>query len=139
AARLGDDVDDTAGRAAVLGLVAARLDLDLLDELAVDGLALEPLDDVGRVDAVDQEEVLRRGRAVDRDRERTPLRLAVVGLNARLREYDRGVIAADRLLVDDLGLVIRAGRRRGRVHERRLARDRDGLLGRDLHLQIDGG
>ena len=76
AARLRDDVDDAAERAAVLGLVAARLDLDLLDELVVDGLALDSLEDVRRVDAVDGPLVLGRGRAVDRQRERASLRVA---------------------------------------------------------------
>src|SRR6266542_5452399 len=89
AARLGDHVDRPAGGAAVLCLVPARLDLDLLDELSVDVLPLESLDDAGRVDPIDQEEVLRRGRTVDRDGERAPLSLAVVGLDARLREQDR--------------------------------------------------
>ena len=44
AAGLRDDVDDAAERAAVLGLVAAGLDLDLLHELVVDRLALDALE-----------------------------------------------------------------------------------------------
>ena len=67
AARLRDHVDDAAGRAAVLGLVAAGLDVDLLDELEVELLALEAVLGAGRVDAVDVERVLGAGRAVDGD------------------------------------------------------------------------
>ena len=37
---LGDDVDDAAGHAAVLGRQAARLDFDFLDEVEVERLAL---------------------------------------------------------------------------------------------------
>ena len=40
---LRDDVDEAFESAAVLGLVAARLDLDLLHELVVDRLALDSL------------------------------------------------------------------------------------------------
>ena len=137
AARLRDDVDDAARVAAVLGLVAARLHFDFLDELVVDVLALEALDDVRRVDAVDQEQVLRRGRPVDRDRQRTALRLAEVRLHARLREHDLGVVAADRELVDDLGAVVAALGRRRHVDQRRLARDRHFGRGRELELEAD--
>jgi hypothetical protein len=48
---------------------AAGLDLHLLNELVVDVLTLKPLDDVRRVDAVDQEQVLGGRRAVDRQGE----------------------------------------------------------------------
>ena len=65
-AGLGDDIDDAAERPAILGLIAARLDLDLLDELVVDRLALNAFQDVRRVDAVDDPLVLGRGRTVDR-------------------------------------------------------------------------
>ncbi len=139
AAGLGDHVDHAAGIAAVLRLVAARLDLDFLDELPVEGLALEPLDDVGRVDAVDQEQILRRGRTVNRDRERAALGLANVRLHAGLREHDRRVVATERQLLHHLGRVAGAGRGRSRVHERRLTGHGDGFLGRDLHLHVDGG
>ena len=135
--RLRDDVDDAARVAAVLGLVAARLHLDFLDELVVDVLALEALDDVRRVDAVDQEQVLRRRRPIDRDRQRTALRLAEVRLHARLREHDVRVVAADRQLVDDLGAVVAPLRRRRHVDERRLARDRHLGRRRDRQLQVD--
>src|SRR5262249_60531895 len=64
---LGDDVDHAAQRPPVLGLVAAELDLDLLDELVVEGLALVAQLDAGRVDAVDDVLVLERRGAVDRD------------------------------------------------------------------------
>ena len=68
AARLRDDVDDAAGGAAVLGLVAAGLHVHRLDELEVELFALEAVLGVRGVDAVDVEGVLRAGRAVDGDR-----------------------------------------------------------------------
>jgi hypothetical protein len=68
AARLGNHVDDAAGGAPVLGLVAAGLDVDLLDELEVELLALEPVLHARGVDAVDEIRVLRARRAVDGDR-----------------------------------------------------------------------
>src|SRR5262249_61986133 len=64
---LRDDVDHAAQRSPVLGLIAAELDLDLLDELVVEGLALVAQLDAGRVDAVDDVLVLERRGAVDRD------------------------------------------------------------------------
>ena len=102
-------------------------------------LPWKPLIDVGRVDAVDEEQVLRRGRPIDRDRERPSLGLAEVRLDARLREHDVRVVAADRQLVDDLRRVVASLRRRGRVDERRLTRD--GHLGRrrERQRQVDGG
>src|SRR4029453_6652380 len=66
-ARFGDDVDDASKSPAVLGLIAARLDFDLLDELVVDGFALNAFVDVGRVDAIDDPAVFGRGRAIDRE------------------------------------------------------------------------
>src|SRR5262249_46362597 len=68
-AGLRDHVDHAAGVATFLGLVAAGLDFDFLNELVVDVFALDALDDVRGVDTVDDETVLGRGRAVDRDRE----------------------------------------------------------------------
>jgi hypothetical protein len=68
AAGLGDDVDDAAGRAPELRFVAAGLDVDRLDELEVELLALEAVFGAGGVDAVDVEDVLGAGRAVDGDR-----------------------------------------------------------------------
>ena len=128
---------DAAGVTAVLGLVARGLDFDFLDELVVDVFALDALDDVRRVDAVDQEAVLGRGRAVDRDRERAALGLAVVGLDARLREHDVGIVAArQRQLVDDLARKVRAGRRRSRVDQWRVARDDDFGRRREVQLQV---
>ena len=136
AARLRDHVDHAARVAAVLRLVSARLHFDFLDELAVDVLALEALDDVGRVDAVDQEQVLRRGRSVDRDRQRPPLRLAEVRLHARLREHHVRVVAAHRQLLDDLRRVVAALRRRRHVDHRRLTGDGDLRRRRQLQRQV---
>ena len=79
APRFGDDVDDPAQSAAVLGLISARLHLDLLHELAVDCLALHPLQDVGRVDSIDDPLMLDGRRTVDRKGERATLRLSPVG------------------------------------------------------------
>src|SRR5204863_573028 len=95
APRLRDDVDDPAGRASELGLVAAGLDLDLLDELVVDDLALDSAVDLVRVDSVDHEHVLRGGRAVDREREPPALRVAGVLVDARLKLHDTRVVSTE--------------------------------------------
>src|SRR5665811_276130 len=94
-ARLRDDVDDTAERATVFGLVAAGLDLDLLDELVVDGLALEAADDGGRVDTVNDPELLRRRGAVDRESQRPALCIALVLDDARIGPHNIRVISSD--------------------------------------------
>ncbi len=117
-------------------LVAARLDLDLVDELVVDGLALEALDDVGRVDAVDDPLVLDGGRPVDRQSERPSLRLPAIGADAGVGAHDVGVVARHRELRNDLVRVIRPGSRRGHVHERNFARHGDGFPLDDLQFQI---
>ena len=96
ATRFRDDVDDAAERPAVLRLVAARLDLDLLDELVVDGLPLNPLEDVGRVDAVDDPLVLGGRRPIDRQRERTALCIAPIGRDPGVRPHDVGIVARGR-------------------------------------------
>src|SRR6266508_4695823 len=80
---LGDDVDDAAGGPAKLGLVAAGLDLDLLDELTVDDLALHAAHDAVRMDAVDDELVFGGCRPIDRQRQTAPLPIAGVLLPAR--------------------------------------------------------
>ena len=136
AAGLRDDVDHAAERPAVLGLVAAGLDLDLLDELAVDGLALEAFDDVGRVDAVDDVLVLDGCRAVYCQRERASLRLAPVGVDARVRPDDIGVVAGHGQARDDLRRVVRAGRRGIHIHQRRLAADRHRFRRRELQGDV---
>ena len=111
APRLRDDVDDPAGRASELGLVAAGLDLDLLDELVVDDLALDSAVDLVRVDSVDHEHVLRGGRAVDREREPPALRVAGVLVDARLKLHDARVVSTERQLLHDLRRVVGAARR----------------------------
>src|SRR5262245_45030372 len=67
-AALGDDIDHAAGRSAVFRLEAGALDLHFADELERDGaLAAERgVTNVGDFDAVDDEDVLRTARAVDR-------------------------------------------------------------------------
>ena len=138
AARLGDDVDHAAERPTVLGRVAAGLDLDFLDELAVDRLPLEAPDDVGRVDTVDDELVLHGGGPVDGQRQGPSLSIALVLIDARVRPDDLRVISAERKFFHDLGRVAGSARRRGRVHERHLAADHHGLLGGELDLQVHG-
>ncbi len=137
-ARLGDHVDDAAERAAVLGLVAAGLDLDFLDELPVDRLPLEAADDVGRVDTVDDELVLHGGGPVDSQRQGPSLSVALVLIDARVRPDDLGVISAERKFLHDLARVARSARRRGRIDQRRLAADDHGFLGGKLEPQVHG-
>jgi hypothetical protein len=139
AARLRDDVDDAAGRVAVLRAIAVGLDLDLLDELVVDDLALQAADDVGRVDAVDDEAVLRGRRTVDRQRRGAALPIGAILGDARVRLDDVRVVAADRKAVDDSLAIGGPARRRAHVHDRRLARHHDLLGGRDLQRNRDGG
>ena len=100
AAGLGDDVDDPAGGAAELGLVAAGLDLHFLDELEVEVLALEAVLDAGGVHAVDVEGVLRAGRAVDADGVRRGRIGVGVRGDARHDLRDRRVAAAGWKVVD---------------------------------------
>jgi hypothetical protein len=71
AARPGAHIDDPAQGASIFGLVAACLDLDLLDELDIDGLTLDSLQNVGRVDSIDDPQVLRGRGPVDRECEGT--------------------------------------------------------------------
>ena len=139
APRLRDDVDDPAGRASELGLVAAGLDLDLLDELVVDDLALDSAVDLVRVDSVDHEHVLRGGRAVDREREPPALRVAGVLVDARLKLHDARVVSTERQLLHDLRRVVGAARRVRDVDDRRLPADHDLFLLRDLKSVVDGG
>ncbi len=65
AAGAGDDVDHPAHRAAELSLVAAGLDLDLVEEVEVDLLRHRPVLEMGRIDSVDKENVLRGRGPVD--------------------------------------------------------------------------
>ena len=70
AAALRDDVDDAARHPAVLGRQAAGLDLDFLNEVEVQRLALVAQLDARRVEAVDDVLVLGAARAVDRRTDR---------------------------------------------------------------------
>ena len=68
AARLGDRADDAAERRAVLGGVAARLGLHVVSTKSTgSGLPDVPLQEIGRVDAVDHEAIVGAAGAVDLD------------------------------------------------------------------------
>ncbi len=128
AARLGDDVDHAAGRAAVLGLVAAGLDVDRLHELEVELLALEAVLDAGGVDAVDDERVLGAGGAVDRDRRlRAVVRIGVRD-DAGHQLRHRAVVAAGGQRVDRPLVEVDPELGRAQIDHRRVAHDGD-LLG----------
>src|SRR6266508_2561864 len=135
---LCDDVDDAAGGPAKLGLVAAGLDLDLLDELTVDDLALHAAHDAVRIDAVDDELVFRGCRPIDRQCQTAPLSVAGVFLHARLKADNGGVVAAQRKLLHDFCRVVGACRRVGGVHDRRCSADDDLFLLRDLEHLVGG-
>ena len=132
AARLGDDVDDAAGGLAVLGLVAAGLDVDLLDELEVQLLALEAVLGAGGVDAVDVVDVLGAGGAVDGDGGLAAVVGVGVGGDPGRHLHHRGVVAAAGQVLDVAAGEVGAQGGRGGVHRRRLVRDGD-LLGRLRH------
>ena len=125
-ARLGHHVDHATGRAAVLGLVTARLHLHLLHELERHEGRAEHVAEVGDVQAVDLVGVLSRRRAADR---RQALARGVVRVEAavalgrrRGEQRDLGRLAADRQTPAELLLVDRhAGHGGGHVHQRRLA------------------
>ena len=125
-AALGHHVDDATERAAELGVVAARLDLDFVEEVGNDALARHAALQVRGLDAVDDEPVLASARAIDRQ----TTELAFVVGAGRLRHEGREV-AALRQQVDLLAAD--AGRARAllRVDQRR--------LGRDLHVFGDAG
>ncbi len=139
AAGLRDHVDDAAKRSAIFRRIAPGLDLDLLHEFAVDGLALDPFLGARRVHAVDQKLVLGRGGSVDRQPETAALRFALIRRDARVRSHDVRVIAVRRQAPDHAARVIRAAGRRRRIDRRRLARHDDLLGGRDLERQVHGG
>jgi hypothetical protein len=137
AARLRDHVDDAAGGAAVLGFIASRLDVDLLDELEVQLLALDSVLHVGRVDAVDEVGVLGARGAVDGQ-----TRLVAVGVvrrGARHDLNDRGIVPARGQALDRALADVGADRRRGRVDHRRFGRDGDLGPGRGGELEVHFG
>ncbi len=139
AAGLRDDVDDAAGRAAVLGLVPARLDVELLDELVVELLALRAVLDAIRQNAVDHEGVLESRRAVDGDRVRERGGRGRLGRDARRDLHDRRVVAAARKRLDLP--VVDVGRQAARalVHDRRLGGDEDLLLDGGAQTEVGRG
>ncbi len=135
APRLRDDVDDSSERPSVLGLEAAGPDLDRLDGLVVEPLALNAFHHVGRRYAVDRPLALGGGRAVHGDGDRASLRCAMIGHDAGMGVRDVRVVAIHGE-VDDHVAVIGSRRRGGRgVHEGRLARDQDLLAKRELQDQ----
>ena len=133
AAALGQDVDEPARHAAVLGRQPAGLDLDLLDEVGVHRLALVAELDAGRVQAVDDVLIFGAARPVE-------LRTDGVVDDARREPRQVDEVAPHRQLVEEVGRDVYTGRVRGRVNRRRLRRDRDALGNPgeiQLHRQAD--
>ena len=136
AAGLRDDVDDAAGGAAVLGLVTAGLDLELLDELVVEIFPLRAVLDAVGDHAVDDEPVLEARRPVDDHR------VGEVGRVRRLRRDagrdlgDGGVAAPRRQRVDlAIGDAV-SDRRRSLVDEGGLSGHDDLRGGRRSQAEI---
>ena len=136
AARLRDDVDDAARRPAEFRLVAAGLDLDLLDEFVVELLALGPVLDAGRVDAVDDEPVLEPGGAVDHDGVCEGRRVRGLRRDPRRNLDDRRVVAAGRQGLDLAAVDVVADGRRVLIDQRRRARHDDLRTGRGAQLHV---
>ncbi len=139
AARLGDHVDDGAGRAAELRRIAAALDVDRLDELEVELLALEAVFAAGGVDAVDEEDVLVAARAVGGDRRLVGVFGIGVGADAGGDLHHRRVVAPGRQGLDRAGVEVGADRRRGDVDHRHFAGDRDRFGDRRVQRGVDRG
>ncbi len=138
AAGLRDDVDDAARRAAVLGLVAAGLDLELLDELVVEVLPLRAVLDAVGDHAVDDEPVLEAGRPVDDHRVGEIGRVRGLRRDARRDLGDGGVAAPRRQRVDlAIGDAVSDGRR-GLVDEGGLSGYDDLRGGRRSQAEIAG-
>src|SRR5678816_4140403 len=131
-AGLEDAVDDAAHAAAQRRLIAARADVDLLQELegqvgaAADGrrarLQVAVLD-AGDVDAVDDVDVFQAGRAADRD--------VAAGIDERAGRAldDVAVGPVERDVLGELRVELRADARAADVDDRRPARDDVLLLG----------
>ena len=136
AARLGDDVDDAARRAAELGLVAAGLDLELLDELVVELLALCAVLDAARHDAVDDEGVFEAGRAVDDDGVGERRGVGVLGRDTRRDLHDGRVVAPGRQGLHLATVDVVADRRRILLDEGRRPRHDDLRRGRRTQLHV---
>src|SRR5262249_10264103 len=139
AARLRDDVDDAARRASELRLVPAGLDVDLLDELVVELLALRAVFDAARVHAVDDEAVLQPRRSVDRDRVCEGLGVGGLRRDSRGDLHDRGVVAPGGDALDRPRIDVRADGRRGRGNDRGLAGDEDLLASRGAQAKVHSG
>ena len=136
AARAGDDVDDAADRAAVFGVIAGGLELDLLGEIEDHVLLAGPAVQVRGVRPVDEKNVLGPRGAVDRD----AVEQVVLALDARQDGHQRIEAAALGQGVEGLGREDLAPGRVLDVDERGLADDHDllfdgaGLQG-DVHDQ----
>src|SRR5262249_38105756 len=123
----------------VFGFVAARLDVDLLNELVVEVLALESILDARRVDAVDEERVFCARGTVDRDR--ILRRVARVGVRGDTGNdlSDRGIVPARGQCLDGARGQVRPEVRRGRVYDRSLGGDDHCFLGRRTKNGVEGG
>ncbi len=124
AARLGDHVDHAAEGAAVLGLVAAGLDLDLVDEVERDAGPGPALGRVGGVELVDHVAVLERRGTHDRRVALEP----IIGDGAAVdraggQERHRGEVPSGRQIGQQPLVELRADRGGGDVDDRRLAGD----------------
>src|SRR6185436_1174735 len=141
-AALGDDVHDAAGRLAELRLVAAGLDLDLLDEVERRRVAERPEDDrirperavalVGDVHAVDDVLVVEAGAAGDR-RIRTAGRTGAADTRRQVQRVADP--AAHRNVLEHLARQHSAGGRRRGVDDRRARGNLNGFSeAADVHL-----
>ncbi len=133
-AALGDDVDHATRRAAELRRVAARLDLDLFDEVGNDVLARRAALQVGGLDAVDDVAVFAGAGAVDRQAAELVLAVGAGRLGHEARE-----VAPLRQQCNLLTRDVRLPRALLDVHERRFGRDLDAFRNalqpqREIHL-----
>jgi hypothetical protein len=120
AAGARNHVDYATGRAAELGGIARRLDLDFLYEVEGHPLALHARLGVGRLDAVDDEAVLAGGRSVDRNAVRLGLEVGA----GRLGD-DRAEVTPLRQLHELIGRDAVGALAALDVDERLLRRDLD--------------
>ncbi len=133
AAGAGDDVDDAADRAAVLGVIAGGLELDLLGEIEDHVLLARPAVEVRGVRAVDEKNVLGPRGAVDGD----AVEEVVLALDPRQDGHQGVEAAALGQGVEGLGRQDLAAGRVLDVDEGGLADDDDLVLdGAGLHGDV---